>query len=489
MIITAQPAQTTELLRIALPTKQLQLDPQRIEDMYSMTVVNQLFVKLFRYTPDGQVRPDLVERWEVSKDKKTYTFHLKKMTFSDGTPISAQNVVHSLKRIFFLKAALSSDLSIIKGARAFAKSNKLSDLKIVAQNARTLKIETEKPTSLLIYLLAVPDVGVLKIADARHTANFGADLVSSGPYKLTSLTSDKVTLVKWRASDLDSDNPPLQIEFNLFDKINPDPVTLRKITDTSSFMTFDEGNSPLENSNEWRAVASEAANERFILMNPAKVPAVVRRWMLNQVNTEAFVKALDDKSIVPAFGFIPNCLPGHLKKSMNVKAYDLEIEKPITVKITHGANLPYAEKFRSYLKAVWSHPQLKLEFDVLPVSDYLKVLFQKTGEVVIGARGLDYPEGYSVVTYFRSNIDSNFFFVNNREIDKLIDQSASELDTEKRNKIYEAIQLKVLNEATVIPLAFGSWKKYYWSDRVKNVPAHPVGVHFIPLEMLSMAGK
>ncbi|MBL7670020.1 MAG: ABC transporter substrate-binding protein [Bdellovibrionaceae bacterium] len=486
---TNSKAHANEILRIAFPTKQMQLDPQKIEDMYSMTVVSQLYAKLFRYTPDGQVRPDLVDRWSVSKDKRTYTFQLKKKTFSDGSPVTAQHIANSLKRVFILKAALSSDLAIIKGAQAFAKSNNPNDLMILAQNPLTLKIETEKPTSLLIHLLAVPDVGVLKIDDVTKEIIFDGAMAFSGPYKIKSMSAEKMNLQKWQDSDLDSSNPPQEIEFNLFEKINPDQVASGKITDTSSFMTFDEGKSPLDKNSEWRAVASEAANERFVLMNPDKVPANVRKWMLAKVNTEDFVKTLEDKSIVPAFGFIPNCLPGHLKKSKVRKASELKLDKTLTIKITHGANLPYAEKFKSYLTKVWSHSKLKLEFEVLPVSEYLKVLFQKKGAVVIGARGLDYPEGYSVVTYFRSNIESNFFFVNSKEIDKLIDKAAQELESEKRNNIYETIQEKVLAEATVIPLAFGSWKKYYWSNHVKDVPAHPIGVHFIPLEMLTMAVK
>ena len=476
-----------EILRIAFPTKHIQLDPQKFEDMYSMTAVNQLYAKLFRYTPDGQIRPDLVDRWAVSKDKTTYTFKLKKKTFSDGSPITAHHIANSLKRIFVLKASLSSDLSIVKGAKAFAKTNKAGDLSILAEDDATLKIETAKPTSLLIHLLAVPDVGVLKIDDPSEEIAFGSTTAFSGPYKIVSIEADRIVLRKWRESDLESRNPPQDIEFNLFEKIDPAQIASGEISDTSSFMTFDEGKSPLENDSHWRAVASEAANERFIVMNPAKVPAKVRKWMLSRVDARDFVKTLNDNSIVPAFGFIPNCLPGHLKKSTAGKSSLLSLAKPLTITITYGANLPYAEKFKAYLARVWSHDRLKLEFEVLPVSEYLKVLFQRRGAVVIGARGLDYPEGYSVVSYFRSNIESNFFFVNNKAIDNLIDEAAQELDSEKRKRIYEVIQERVLEEATVIPLAFGSWKKYYWSNRVKDVPAHPIGVQFLPLEMLTMA--
>jgi ABC-type oligopeptide transport system substrate-binding subunit len=148
----------TSNLKIAFPKKDLQLDPQKIEDMYSMMVVNQLYAKLFRYTPDGQVRPDLVESWTVSKDKRTYTFRIKKAKFSDGSDLTTTHVANSIKRIFVVQAALSSDLAFIKGVALFKKSKNPDDLMIIAEKSHMLKIVTEKPTGLLLYLLSVPDL-------------------------------------------------------------------------------------------------------------------------------------------------------------------------------------------------------------------------------------------------------------------------------------------------------------------------------------------
>ena len=277
--------------------------------------------------------------------------------------------------------------------------------------------------------------------------------------------------------------------FNLFKKVDTKQVASGKITDTSNFMTMDEKDSPLANNPNWKAVASEAANERFIIINPKMIPLELRKWMLSRINVDDFVSRLNDKSIVPAYGFIPNCLPGHLKGRQHTNVKRPDITKRLSIKITYGENLPYPEVFKSYLIQVWSHPKLKIEFEELPVSKYLEKMFNKKEQVVIGARGIDYPEGYSVVTYFRSDVESNYFFINSKKIDELIDSSGQELNNEKRYAIYEEIQKNVLKEATVIPIAFGSWKKYYWSNRVKKVPPHPIGIHFMPLEMLVMAGK
>lgn len=489
MMISENSISADGVLRIAFPVNQLQLDPQRIEDMYSTTIVNQIYGRLFKYTPEGQVRPDLVDRWEVSKDKMEYTFYLKTFNFSDGTPIRAQHVVNSLKRIFKLKAALASDLAMIKGATEFNRTNNPDELKIFAVDSNTVKISTVSPTSLLIYLLAVPDVGILKLEKVDEKLEFKTNMAFSGPYKISEISPDRIVVQKWRPSDLDSSQPPKQIEFNLYDKVEGSKLLMGFFTDTSTFMTFDQNSNPFENRTDWRPVASEATNERFIVMNPKKVPLNIRNWMASKVNSEEFVKSLADKSIVPAFGFIPNGLPGNLKKAKSFKTLNLKIDKPFKVKIIHGANLPYPEKFKDYLTRVWKHPKLQLEFESLPIATYLDILFKGEGQVVIGARGLEYPEGYSIVTYFRSNLKSNYFFVNNPAIDDLIDKAFKETLDEKRYKIYEEIQEMVLEEATVIPLAFGSWKKHFWSNRIKEVPPHPIGIHFMPFEMISMGER
>ena len=54
-----------------------------------------IFQLVIRTNPSGDgVVPDLATSWDISPDKRTYTFHLNpKATFSDGTPWSTSQVV------------------------------------------------------------------------------------------------------------------------------------------------------------------------------------------------------------------------------------------------------------------------------------------------------------------------------------------------------------------------------------------------------------
>lgn len=67
---------------------------------------NQMFAQEMVYEPlvrleaGGKIAPALAERWDISKDGKTYTFFLRKgVTFSDGQPFNADAVVRNFKAI------------------------------------------------------------------------------------------------------------------------------------------------------------------------------------------------------------------------------------------------------------------------------------------------------------------------------------------------------------------------------------------------------
>jgi len=50
------------------------------------------------------VVPDLAEKWETAEDGKTWTFHLRDgLKFSNGDPLTAEDVVWSLQRVVKLQ--------------------------------------------------------------------------------------------------------------------------------------------------------------------------------------------------------------------------------------------------------------------------------------------------------------------------------------------------------------------------------------------------
>ena len=98
------------------------IDPAIVTDQVSMRVSTALFEGLCRNNANGKPEPGVAERWDVSDDKKTYTFHLRAdAKWSNGDPVTARDFVFSWKRVLepTTAADYASQLYIIRGARAF----------------------------------------------------------------------------------------------------------------------------------------------------------------------------------------------------------------------------------------------------------------------------------------------------------------------------------------------------------------------------------
>jgi ABC-type transport system substrate-binding protein len=76
------------------------LDPALTQDTTSMQVIGLVYSGLLKLNADDQVVPDLAAGMPtLSADKRTYTFKIRPdARFSDGTPVTAQDVVASWTR-------------------------------------------------------------------------------------------------------------------------------------------------------------------------------------------------------------------------------------------------------------------------------------------------------------------------------------------------------------------------------------------------------
>ena len=59
----------------------------------------QLYARLLRRDANGELAPGLAESWEISDDGTVITLTLRDAEFSDGSPVTAEDVVFSLLRV------------------------------------------------------------------------------------------------------------------------------------------------------------------------------------------------------------------------------------------------------------------------------------------------------------------------------------------------------------------------------------------------------
>ena len=58
-----------------------------------------IYDTLFATDEKGEIKPQMIDKWTVSGDKKTYTFTLREgLLFHDDKPVTSQDAVASLQR-------------------------------------------------------------------------------------------------------------------------------------------------------------------------------------------------------------------------------------------------------------------------------------------------------------------------------------------------------------------------------------------------------
>jgi len=166
------------------------LDPALSTDVPTGRAVSYVFDGLTRFTPDARVEPGLAERWEVSRDGLSYTFHLRRgVTFHDGKPFVAQHVIRTFQRALHpaTKGGRAEPLAPIRGSADFAAGKAKSVSGLAAPNDSTVVITLSEPLASFPKLLAMP---VASIVPDSTPADFGQRPVGTGPWKFVEWKHD-----------------------------------------------------------------------------------------------------------------------------------------------------------------------------------------------------------------------------------------------------------------------------------------------------------
>ena len=475
-------------LKIHFPAYKFVLDPHKMEDLYSMAVVTQIYRGLLRYNASGDVVPDLAESWTQSADQKAYRFTLKTSTFSDGSPITATNVQMSFARIFFVGSTIGADIDYIEGTTKFRETKNIDDLgiKVVAPNI--IEFRLSRPSAILLIQLAVTDCAVLPLKKFDEVLDFSAKGIFSGPYKISkSLDQTGLTIEKWRTDALDSKNPPKTVSYIVNDN-NPVTLAMEGVTDTLDHDKVTESEKADLLKKGWAATPTELTGEAFVVLNPNTISKELRAYLYSVIDSKELVQKLGGKMLSAAYGIIPKGLHGELEEFQitelkNNKSYN---GASATIELEYEKTSDIEQKIVEFLKIKWQHPKINLKIVPLSKSEKLGRMFQKKSQAVVGRKSVDYPDGYSVLTYFKGNYESNYFQVNDPEVDAALLSVVQIFDKKQRENAYKEIQKKILRHYTVVPLFFGSEASGLWSEKVLSVPSHSMGYHTLPVESIEM---
>lgn len=167
------------------------LDPQMTEDVQSTRVAYDLFEGLLTQDQSNKPIPGLAEKWDISPDGKVYTFHLRHdLKFSDGSPITTEDVVYSFQRVADPKIASPYNLlvnNVVNGQAIIDGTMSPTTLGVKALDANTIQITLNHADSAFLSICTQPEVAVVSKANVTKFGQAWTDpknMVTSGAYKL-----------------------------------------------------------------------------------------------------------------------------------------------------------------------------------------------------------------------------------------------------------------------------------------------------------------
>ena len=169
------------------------LDPHKVESDVENNIISDLFEGLVSVSPTGEIEPRLAEKWE-NKDNTVWTFHLRPgVTWSDGTAITAQDIVWSWQRLVSPLtaspyASYPGNMHIVNGAEIAQGKKAPETLGVKAVDDATLEVTLTQPNAAFLAMLAHPSLVPLdKVLISRYGDKWTKPehIVTSGPYKLS----------------------------------------------------------------------------------------------------------------------------------------------------------------------------------------------------------------------------------------------------------------------------------------------------------------
>src|ERR1043166_1240678 len=132
-----------------------------------------IYDTLFAMDAQGEIKPQMVDKFEVSADKLIYTFTLRGgLVWHDGTPVTAEDCIASIKRWAARDTLGQKVMSFIDA--------------MSAQGPNGFTIKLKEPTGLLIFALGTPSSNVpfmmpKRVADTDPNTQI-SDFTGSGPF-------------------------------------------------------------------------------------------------------------------------------------------------------------------------------------------------------------------------------------------------------------------------------------------------------------------
>ena len=439
-----------------------------------------VFEPLMRFDPKYHPEPSLAVSWKALDDR-TWEVKLRQgVTFHDGAPFTAEDVVFSFARI---PTILNSPGSFLYAVKPIVRTEVV--------DPHTLRLHTAAPVPLLPYNLT----GVA-IVSSRHgadmtTASFNAlrSAIGTGPYRATAfLAGEQATFerndgwwdkkphwasVRYR---LIADNAARIAtlragETDLIDQVAPRDVADLKANPKISVIAL-SGQRLIYLAPDANRPATPFAVDpagKPLETNPLRDPRV-RRALSVAINREGLRDRVMDGFAVPTGQLMPEGQSGY-EPALRVDPYDPERARRMLAEAgypsgfgltLHGPNNRYVNdsKLVEAIAQMWARVGVRTTVEVMPAATFFSRAVRSEFSVRLSGWSSDTGEASSNLTELvaSSNPDKGRDAVfrpdkyNNPRVDAIVEQAQATIDYERREELYREAERLAMPDLPIIPL-------------------------------------
>lgn len=458
------------------------LDPHLVTGATEFSILGALFEGLVDL--DGQTLepiPGLAERWEISADRREYTFHLRaNARWSDGSTITAPQCVDSWRRLLTkeLGAYYSYLLDPVAGAAEFRAGNStdFSKVGVSAIDDRTLRVVLAQPMPAFLTTLAMPPLAPVPVDAIRRAGEFAklgnpwtepARFVSSGPFHFVEWRRNQSILVRKSPMYWDAAAVALkEIRFVTTEDLDAEERMFRagQLHVTAAL--------PLSRLESYRREnPGVLRNETYFgtdffrvnVSRPEFADVRVRRALSLAIDRTAIAQRVLRGQRKPATTFVPPGLRDYEPARGVPMNFSAARELLVESGHTNGAGLPpieilfnTSEQHRAVAEAVQEMWRRELGVSVVLLNQENKVLQQTRAagqyQIVRSSWVGDYLDAMNFLEVFTSASANNHTRWSDAGYDRLIAAARAEADPTKRSALLREAEQRLLDAAVIIPI-------------------------------------
>lgn len=493
------------------------LDSSDADDGMSFNAMHACIDGLMGLDKDGNITGAIAEKYEVSEDQMTYTFHIRDdATWSNDDPVTANDFVYAWQRILKKNGnyayMFGGDGAAIKGVdeilTKMENNQTVTDVDydamgVKAADDKTLIVNITRPISYFLELMTFPCYYPINekfcVEKGDQYAKSAENVLSNGAFVMTDWQPGKSATFEKNDKYWNKD------------AVKIDNLVMNLVQDAQTAATnFEAGENDFApiNSNLVDKYKGEdyfkTINEGYLfylqlnMQNKDLQNANIRKAISLAINRQDFTENVLKDGSTPATGFVPTGLSispsgtdfredsgeytsynlDEAQKAMNEGLKELG-KSSITLRLTYGTDESPMDQMAEYLQnALTKLNGLNIEMVATTKQDRIYTK-QKNGDFDIACTrwGPDYGDPTTYLNLLLENNSNNYGKYVNKDFNAKMDAAQNENDVTKRWQNLVDAEKIIMEDLPNIPV-FEKGTAVLQNSKVTGLVHRPVGVPY-----------